>query len=453
MARADPDADQLGDRGDDVKLLLVHNSYQQPGGEDQVFTSERELLLAHGHDVVCHTAHNDEVRALGNLRLALRTTWSHSTYRALRAAIARERPQIVHVHNTLPLLSPAVYYAARAMGVPVVQTLHNYRLLCPKAVMLRKDRVCEDCLARLFPWPGVIHACYRDSHPATAAVAMMLGVHRLLGTWTRMVTRYVALTEFMRRKFVDGGLPPNGITVKPNFVARDPGVGGHGGGYALFVGRLSPEKGLRTLLQGWGRVGPRLPLKIAGAGPLETLAASSAPNVEWLGAVPHAGVLELMKRASFLVVPSESYEGFPTTVAEAFATGLPVLASRLGAATEIVHEHRTGLFFPPGDASGLAETVTWALDHPARVAEMRQHARAEFQARYTAKRNYQLLMDIYHMAMNAADDPGGRPGRDPNTAEVRDRPGHPPVHAGPPSPALPAAFASEGAGQRASRPR
>ena len=185
-----------------MKLLLVHNSYQQPGGEDRVFASELELLASHGHELVRYTAHNDAVRRMSKLTLACRTSWSRTTYRELRAVLQRERPQIVHVHNTLPLLSPAVYYAARAARVPVVQTLHNYRLLCPNALLLREQRICEDCLGRQVPWPGILHACYRQSRAATSAVALMLGVHRLLGTWTRQVNRYIALTEFMRQRFI-----------------------------------------------------------------------------------------------------------------------------------------------------------------------------------------------------------------------------------------------------------
>jgi glycosyltransferase involved in cell wall biosynthesis len=382
-----------------VKLLLLHNSYQQPGGEDQVFASELELLASHGHQVVRYTAHNDAVKHLSMLGLAFRTTWSRTTYRQLRAAIQRERPQIVHVHNTLPLLSPAVYYAAAAERVPVVQTLHNFRLLCPKALLLREQRICEDCIGRRVAWPGVVHACYRQSRAATSAVAVMLSVHGLLGTWTRRVSRYIALTEFMRQKFITGGFPAEQIEVKPNFVAADPGLGGHGGRFALFVGRLSPEKGLRTLLEAWEHIGDRLPLKIAGDGPLQDLAHRPRPGVEWLGRVRHEQALALMKQASLLAFPSECYEGFPTTIAEAFATGLPVIATRLGAMAEIVQDGRTGLLFAAGDASDLAARIEWALDRPGELISMGRRAREEYEAKYTAERNYRLLLDIYQLVL------------------------------------------------------
>jgi glycosyltransferase involved in cell wall biosynthesis len=323
-----------------VKVLLVHNRYQQPGGEDQVFESEAELLTSYGHRVIRYTAHNDAVRSRKKLRLAIATTWSWTSYRAMRVVLERERPQIVHVHNTLPLLSPAVYYAAAAAGVPVVQTVHNYRLVCPKALLLRSGRPCEDCVGKRLPWPGVVHRCYRDSRSATGAVAMMLGVHWLLGTWTRRVSHYIALTHFMRRKLIEGGFPAARIVVKPNFVTPDPGMGAHDGRYVLFVGRLAPEKGLRTLLRAWVHVGDRIPLKIAGSGPLESLVNDSPLGVEWLGPVRRPEILMLMQHASALVVPSDWYEGFPAIIAEAFATGLPVVASRLGALAEIVEDER-----------------------------------------------------------------------------------------------------------------
>ena len=379
-----------------MKLLLVHNSYQQPGGEDQVFASELELLASHGHEVVRYTAHNDAVRQLSKLTLACRTSWSRTTYREMRAVLQRERPQIVHVHNTLPLLSPAVYYAAGAARVPVVQTLHNYRLLCPNALLLREQRICEDCLGRRVAWPGIVHACYRQSRGATGAVAVMLSVHRLLGTWTRQVNRYIALTEFMRQKFIDGGFPADQIVVKPNFVAPDPGMGAHGGRYALFVGRLSPEKGVQTLLRAWQHVDGRILSRSRVRDPCRISRTAHQAGVEWLGQQSREQVFALMKQAFVLVFPAEWYEGFPADHSRGFATGLPIVASRLGAMAELVQDRRTGLLFTPGDPIDLAATVEWAFAHPNELADMGRRAREEFEAKYTAERNYQLLRDIYH---------------------------------------------------------
>src|SRR5581483_9761958 len=193
---------------------------------------------------------------------AARTVWSRPAYRVLRELLRAHRPAVAHFHNTFPLISPAAYYACRAERVPVVQTLHNFRLLCPNALFFRDGRVCEDCLGKAVPWPGVAHKCYRGSRSASAAVCTMLTVHRALGTWHTAVDRFIALTDASRRKFVAGGLPADKIAVKANFVDPDPGPGTGAGGYGVFVGRLSAEKGVGTLLKAWQQLGRDVPLKI-----------------------------------------------------------------------------------------------------------------------------------------------------------------------------------------------
>jgi glycosyltransferase involved in cell wall biosynthesis len=385
-----------------MKILAVHNRYQRPGGEDQVFVDETTLLETRNHRVLRYEVHNDQVKQVNRLTLAKDTVWNTSAYRELGALIRRERPDVVHFHNTLPLVSPAGYYVARAEGVPVIQTLHNYRLLCPVALFFRDGRVCEDCMGKAVPWPGVVHRCYRGSRTASGVIATMLTVHRALRTWTEMVDVYVALTEFARKKFIEGDLPAEKIVVKPNFVAPDPGQGPGGGGYALFVGRLAPEKGTGTMLAAWDRLGTRIPLKIVGDGPLRDLvvgAAARQPNVEWLGHRPVADVHALMGKADMLVFPSQWYETFGRVAAEAFAAGTPVIAANIGAVAELVEHGRTGLKFRPGDAEDLVTQVEWALSHPAELQSMREEVRAEFEAKYTAERNYRALMEIYEAAL------------------------------------------------------
>ena len=387
-----------------MRVALVHNYYQQPGGEDQVFAAEGRLLEERGHQVYRHTVHNDEVTRYGKAALAKATLWNSASYEELRAVLRRERAEVAHVHNTLPLISPAAYYAAKAEGVAVVQTLHNYRLLCPAATFLRDGGVCEDCLGKA-PWPGVVHACYRDSRAASGVLASMLTYHRARRTWAEMVDVYVALTEFAREKFVEGGLPAAKIVVKPNFLESDLVAPGAPENYALFVGRLAEEKGLSVLLSAWHTLGARLPLKIVGDGPLAgevERAAKETPGVEWLGRQPSGRVLELMKRARLLVFPSIWYEGFPMTLVEASAAGLPVVASRLGSMASLIEHGRTGLHFEPGDPAALAAQVEWALDHPAELRSMRAAARAEFDAKYTAEVNYPQLMRIYEEALASA---------------------------------------------------
>jgi glycosyltransferase involved in cell wall biosynthesis len=391
-----------------VKVLTVHNGYQQPGGEDQVFLAESALLESYGHRVVRYTTHNDQVAGMNRLELAGNTVWNSGTYQKLRALIRQERPQVVHFHNTFPLVSPAGYYAARAEGVPVVQTLHNYRLLCPNALFFRDGGVCEDCMGKAVPWPGIVHKCYRGSRAASGVVAAMLTTHRVLRTWTEMVDVYVALTEFARRKFVEGGLPAEKLMVKPNFVYPDPGPGEGRGGYVLFVGRLSPEKGVGTLLAAYQHLDNRSPLKVVGGGPLKQKvveAASRYPYIEYLGYRPPEEVQALMKDASILVLPSEWYEGFSRVAAEAFATATPIVAAAIGAAIELVEHGRTGLRFRPGDPEDLAAQIRWFFSHTEEHARMRREVRTEYESKYTAQRNYKMLLEIYGSALERAEAP------------------------------------------------
>jgi len=389
-----------------MRILTIHNQYQIRGGEDECHEAEVNLLREMGHQVEVYEENNDRVKALGKLRMATKTVWSQEAYQTVRHQL-RERPcDVVHVQNFFPLISPSVYYAAKAQGVPVVQTLHNYRFLCPNALFFRDGRVCEDCLGEFIPYPGVLHGCYRDSQAASGGVATMLTVHRAMSTWTKMVDIYIALTEFARQKFIAGGLPAEKIVVKPNFVSPDPEPGSGCGGYALFVGRLSTEKGLDTLLAAWEHLGTQIPLKIVGDGPLAEQVAQAAkrlPQVEWLGRRPIKEVYALMGEAMFLVFPSKWYETFGRVAIEAFARGTPVVAANIGAIAELIDSNRTGLKFSPGDPADLAAKVEWLLEHPTELAQMRQEARAEFEAKYTAEENYRKLMQIYAKAQAAAD--------------------------------------------------
>jgi glycosyltransferase involved in cell wall biosynthesis len=390
-----------------MKIMVVHNKYREAGGEDGVFSSEAALLEARDHRVLRYVVHNDQVANMNRLILAGKALWNSSIYRELRALMRRERPDMVHFHNTFPLVSPAGYYAARAEGVPVIQTLHNYRLLCPGALFFRDGRDCEDCMGRMIPWPGVVHGCYRGSRAASGVVAAMLTLHRALRTWTEMVDVYVTLSGFARRKFIEGGLPAEKIVTKPNFVYPDPGPGEGSGGYALFVGRLSPEKGVDTLLGAWERLEARLPLKIVGDGPLRDRVigvAGEDPRVEWLGYRPRAEVHALLKDAGVVVLSSLT-EGAPLIVLEAMAAGTPVVAADIGAIAEIVEHGRTGLRFRPGDQEDLAAQVEWLSSRPEERARMRREARSGFEAKYTAERNYEMLMEIYESVLERGKAP------------------------------------------------
>ena len=384
-----------------MKILFCHNFYQQPGGEDSSFAAESSLLEAHGHQVVRFTRHNNEINRMSLFDVARMALWNRPIFHEVRELIRQERPSVMHCTNTFPLISPAAYYAARAEGVPIVQSLRNYRLFCLNACFLRNDRVCEDCLKKKVPWPGVLHGCYRSSRTASAVVAAMLSLHSGMRTWTQMVDHYFTLTEFARRKFIEGGLPAERVGVKPNFVHPDPGPGRGQGGYAVFIGRLSPEKGVRTLLSAWSQLGGRLPLKIIGDGPLSEsvkAAANRTAGIEWLGRKNPKEVMTLLGEALCLVVPSIWYETFGRTIIEAYATGTPVVASRLGAMAELVDDGRTGLLFEPGHSADLALKIQSLLENPARSLEMRRPARREYEEKYTAETNFRMLMTIYEEA-------------------------------------------------------
>jgi len=398
-----------------MKILLIHNTYQQPGGEDVVFEQERRLLQQHGHEIVTYQRSNHEIEQLSmfeRIALVTRIIAADDSKQQVWKILEMFQPDLVHAHNTFMMISPSVYEACGEAHVPVLQTLQNYRLLCPAALLFRDGHVCEECsehgLTR-----SVWHGCYRDSRPTTAAVALMLKTHRERRTWTDAVTGYVVATEFARQKFIHGGLPAEKIFVKPNFVDPDPGERSQPGDYALFVGRLSPEKGVSTLLAAWSRLGPSIPLVIAGDGPLRPrLEAEVAKNnlrqVSFRGRLNPSETRAAMKQARFLVLPSLWYEGFPMVMAESLACGTPVLGSRLGAIEEIITDGRTGLHFTPGDPTDLGEKVEWAWNHPSELTAMGREARLDYESRYTSEMNYSLLMAIYQQVIKAHSEADGR---------------------------------------------
>lgn len=386
-----------------MKVLVLHNRYRHRGGEDLVVNSEEQILSIAGHTVLRYERDNLEIQAptlLGEGSLAIDTIWSRKSHRDVFRIARKEKPDVAHFHNTLPLISPAAYWACKEAAIPVVQTLHNYRLLCPAATFLRDGKVCESCLGKRVPWPGAIHACYRNSRIASGVVSVMLTIHGALHTWTKAVDMYIALSEFSKKKFVEGGLPAAQIRVKPNFVHPDPGDDADPTDFALFVGRLSEEKGLSTLLATWRLLGNRMPLRIVGDGPLNAELEADAGRsglscIHFEGRLARKEVFAVMKRARFLVVPSECYENFPMAIVEAFACGVPVIAFRLGAVEELVDSGRTGLLCTSNDPEDLAEKIKWAWAHPGELREMGRAARREYEMKYTAERNYELLKHIY----------------------------------------------------------
>jgi glycosyltransferase involved in cell wall biosynthesis len=385
---------------------LLHNRYQIPGGEDMAVRQECAMLRAAGFTVDLLEANNDAIgSAAQKIKAAIQVPYSFSARQMVSDRILAFRPEIVHVHNFFPTLTPSVYDACRGAGVPVVQTLHNYRLMCANGLLFREGHVCTECLGRTFPLPAIRHGCYRDSRLGSAAVAAMIGIHRIRNTWIQRVDRFIALTEFARGLFAtEAGIPREKIAVKPN-AAPDPGLGDGCGGYALYVGRFSREKGIEIVLEAATREsGLGIALRVAGSGPLQAKveAAQSAGRLEYVGWQDPDGVRRLMLQARVLLIPSLCFEGLPMVVPEAFGAGLPIIASRIGALATLVEDGANGLLVEPGNPAALASAVRRIASDGRLESELRRGARQTYEALYRPEVNVRLLQQIYEQARDRA---------------------------------------------------
>jgi len=386
-----------------MKILMAHNFYQtgSPSGENSVYQSEVELLRKKGHIVITFERHNDRLAGRTFLSLAWQngpsTVWSSQTYRELRNLLKREKPEIAHFHNTFPQISPSAYYACLDENVPVVQTLHNFRLFCANALLFRNGRICEDCL-KYGPIMGLVHGCYRNSRIYSLPVVASEYIHSFLHTYQKAVSKFIALTNFARDKFIAGGIKAGKITVKSNFVDIPQGQN-QAGNYAIFIGRLDEMKGIEILVKA-ARFLPEVSWQVVGDGPLkQTMVKTATKNVSFHGLQPFSRTIDLLAHSRLLVMPSEWFETFGRTIVEAFACGKPVVASRLGAMAEIVEHGWTGLLFSPGDAEALAAAVKQLMEDKSQAEEMGQNARKTYEKLYTPDKNYEQLMEIYQQAI------------------------------------------------------
>ena len=394
---------------DKRRILVVHNRYQQPGGEDVVFESESALLARSGHTVRKLALDNAAIGELTSpgqrLRLAAETVWSRRAAHLVRREIREFGPDILHAHNTFPLWSPSIFDAATEEGVAVVATLHNYRLICPSANLYRDGGVCTDCVGRRIPWPAVVHACYRDSRVQTAAVTAMLSLNNLRHTFDTDVHAFIALTPSARAELVAGGLRADLVHIKPNFVDPDPGTSTAPRSGFLFAGRLTEDKGVGTLIDAARQLrATGIEIRVAGAGPLEGAlrdAAQQLPGLHVLGQVSRQQLYEELGRSVAALVPSQWYEPFGLVVAEAYATGTPVIASRMGGLTDLVST-RTGMLIAPANADELAAAMRWATEHSDAMLETGHAARALFEKEFSAPRNLERLLEIYDAALERA---------------------------------------------------
>ncbi|MEM4312973.1 MAG: glycosyltransferase family 4 protein [Thermoplasmata archaeon] len=391
-----------------MKILLIHNSHRSgsSSGDDVVFRKEAELLRKNGHDVIQYNPCNDEFDNGGPLKklsTALQIPWSFSSARRVRELVRKEKPDIAHVHNFFPLISPSVYHALKADGVPVVQTLHDFRLLCVMAFFMRDGSICEECKeGKVFS--SIRYGCFGDSRIQSIPVAIMLKLHWYLNTFKDKIDAYICLTESERKIFASAGFNENKLFVKPNFVenvSQKKEV--KNGDYVVFIGRVGLEKGVKSLIEAWVAL-PEVPLKIVGDGPYtregKKLADSiGIKNIEFSGYRPHGECIEILRGARFLVMPSICYETFGLTIIEAFSNSKPVIASRLGAMADIVKDGKTGLLFEPGNAEDMANKVKLLWKDCDNLERMGQNARREYEEKYTPEKNYEMMMNIYNKVM------------------------------------------------------
>lgn len=388
-----------------MKILMAHNFYKStaPSGEDIVFQNEFKLLQNNGIDVITYTKHNDDIQKLSiysKLKLPTKCIWSIETYREIKKLIRREKPDIVHFHNIWYLISPSAYYACKDYGVvPIVQALHNFRIFCANGLLLRNNNVCEECLNKV-PWKAIFYGCYNNSHFYSIPIALTEWVHQIIGTWKNTVNSYIALTNFSKNKFIQAGISQDKIYIKPNFLPNPPEPDYSNNDYAIFIGRLSKEKGIEILIEAFKKLPKFLKLFIIGDGPLRTkiedlLKSEKIYNINLIGSLNHSQCIQFLKKSSCLILPSICFETFSMVICEAFACGKPVIASNIGAMAELVENGKTGLLFEPKNPEELAMKVKWMIENKDACVEMGKNARKVFEEKYTEEKNINMLLDIY----------------------------------------------------------
>jgi glycosyltransferase involved in cell wall biosynthesis len=386
-----------------MRVLMVHNYYQIRGGEDESTEQDFRLLKNHGHDVYLYSRNNQEIANYEwpkRLLLFIEPSWSIHSYKEISKLIDNFHPDVVHVQNFFPLISPSVFYACSRKNIPVLYNLRNYRLLCPTGQFFRDNKVCEDCKIHSL-WHGIWHGCYQASRLKTTSIVLMLKIHRAIRTWERKIDYFIALSEFSRQKFINSGIKGSRILLRPNFLERDPGLSDESRSFALFVGRLSPEKGLGCLIKAWKDIN-HIPLIIIGDGPLRPWLESyikdnNLDNIKIIGFQNVDNVYDYMKRALFVVVPSLLYETFGRTVIEAYANGTPVIASNIGAIRELVVDGETGLLFSPGSSEDLIAKVNYSMSNTDFLRSWGYQSRKIFEEKYSAKIGYKNLEKIFNL--------------------------------------------------------
>lgn len=381
-----------------MRVLIVHNYYKIRGGEDSVVESEIALLKKNNHDVFTYFRNNSELLRYSSIQLALTTQWSIKSFKKISEIIRENKPDIIHVHNTLPLVSPSIYWAASKYRIPIVQTVHNYRLSCLNALFLRDGKLCEECIGK-FPYAGIVNSCYRASRKASAVLAFMLLLHRTIGTYNNKISHYIALSEFSKNKLVMSGVSNNKITIKPNYIDHVSEKNTKRSDELLYVGRLSNEKGISLLLDALSKLNG-FKVTVIGEGP-ELPLVQNNKNIKYIGKLTNESVLKKMSSALALLIPSICYENFPRIIVEAYSCGLPVIASSIGSIKNIVDDGETGLLFDPISSTDMATKINWAVCNQEEMNKMGLKARKKYENEYTAEKNYKQLIDIYLRAISS----------------------------------------------------
>lgn len=380
-------------------VLMAHNYYQVPGGEDTVFHNEVNMLEKNGHKVTKYTRHNDEIKSgvLSKLKLGIDTIFSFKTYKEVKKLIDENDIDVVHVHNTLPLISPSIYYAARAKKVPVVQTIHNFRLLCPGATFTRNGEICEDCISKGLG-QSLKHRCYRGSLAQTFIMYAMLKLHRIIGTYDNI--NYITLTEFNKNKLLSLVKDKSKIYVKPNFVEKRDKVERVLEDYFVYIGRLDDIKGINLLVEAWKEIDKNIDLYVIGTGPEEEkvtkfIEENNITNIKLLGFMQREEAFEIIQKSRSIIVPSKWYEGFPMTIAESFSLGVPVIGSKVGNIQSIIEDENNGVLFEMNSREQLKEVVENTFYNKEKNTLLGENAYKVFNVKYTDIENYKNLKEIY----------------------------------------------------------
>ncbi len=386
-----------------MKILLIHNSYQQRGGEDATFESEYNLLSKGGNDVEKLLFDNKSINSLSDkISAGIKNVFNPDSAKIIEEKIISFQPQIIHIHNFFPLVSPSVFFIAKKYKVPIVITIQNYRLICSGALLYRNGKICEDCVNKTIPLAGIIHKCYRNSAVQTAAVTFMTSFHKIAGTWKNKVGKYITVAEFGRDKILNSslGLSEDQVVVKPNSV-EDFGDGDNNReDYFVYIGRIIEDKGIETLLESLNHFDYKI--KIIGDGPLRGRiedAALNNKNIEYLGFRDKQFIINTLKKAKGLIFPTLWYEGLPVTVIESFSTGTPVIGSNIGAVKLQITDNYNGFHFSPGDAKDLASRIKYLSDNEQDLKQLYVNARNTYLEKYTPEKNYEQLINIYSDAI------------------------------------------------------